>query len=201
LDGSGTWSINDYWTIGGGGELFSRDTPLRALNAGITADAAKIEATWRQSESRSIATEGYIMPFSDGNLRTGLDSDLQQRVYVDPMFTVDELLNLSESQNSKNEARPYYNPSRDFMAETGPLVTQTLYRRYETIWEHSLQVTPGAYWEQNYGTHFAIGGMYEQRIRYNDTLDAGVGVSFNRQTYDGVYENDISILFNVKERF
>jgi biofilm PGA synthesis protein PgaA len=108
---------------------------------------------------------------------------------------------LAESQNSADSNRPYFNPRQDSLATAGLSITQAIYRRYELIYDHHLVVTPGAYWEQGFGTGGAATVLYEHRIQNNDVLEAGLGVSFSRQPYDGTYQNTIAILFNSRARF
>src|SRR5262249_6334514 len=64
--GKANYEFNDHWSMFGGGELFSRQTPLRALNAGVTADQGHIGGEWRESESRSDRLSLTVMPYSDG---------------------------------------------------------------------------------------------------------------------------------------
>jgi biofilm PGA synthesis protein PgaA len=198
---NGAYAFGDQWSADLDGEILSKETPLRALNAGITADSVNGTATWRQSEARELVLGAGVMPFSDSNLRTEQSAAYTQQLYADSQWTLEGLGDLGASQNSKDENRPYYNPASDLMALAGARVTQVLYRRYETLYEHSVTVKPGAYWEQNFGTSAAFDMRYEQRIHYNDTLNAGVGVDFARQAYDGAYENDISLTFDISERF
>ena len=108
-----TWSINDYWEVGGDAERFARDTPLRALGSGITANAASTDVVYRESESREARLGGEAMIFSDRNVRTSLNGQFTQRLVTQPHFTFDAIVGLAELQNSANANRPYYNPSRD----------------------------------------------------------------------------------------
>ena len=80
-------------------------------------------------------------------------------------------------------------------------INQEIYRRYEFIYDHHLVVTPGVYWEQGFGDGGAINVLYEHRIRINDVFEAGLGVNFSRQPYDGNYENTVAVLLNVRDRF
>lgn len=200
-EGDATYSINDQWTVAGAGELFSRDTPLRALNAGTTADFFGAHATWRQDEARQVRFGGDIMPFSDSNVRSGVDGDYAQQLYTAPNFKLDGLVSAAESQNSANSNRPYYNPSRDFIALVGPRATHTIYQRYTTMWQQSLSLTPGVYWEDHYGSDAAFRARYEQRLFLSNTFEAGAGVNFSRQSYDGNPENDVSLTFDLTDRF
>jgi biofilm PGA synthesis protein PgaA len=197
----GDYTFNDMWSAGVAAELFSAATPLRALNAGVSADEFGIHGKWRQDESRSVTFEATAMPFSDGNFRTGQDAEYIQRLYTDPEFQLDLEGNAASSQNSKNENRLYYNPSLDFTALVGLRGTQTLYRHYETLYEHSLLAMPGLYAQQHYNTTAAWTVRYEQRVHYNETLNAGVGVNYTHQDYDGSAEDAVSLTMDVVERF
>lgn len=196
-----SYALNDTWEVGGYGEIFSRDTPLRGLNSGVTANAASAHATYRASESREIRVDGTVMDFSDDNMRTGLAAGYTERLYTAPHWKIDGLAILAGSRNSEDANRFYYNPSRDAIALLGAEITQTLYRRYERVYEHSLRVTPGTYWQEDFGSSLAADIRYEQRVRSNDVTEAGLGIAFSRQAYDGVPENNVSLFFNFVQRF
>jgi biofilm PGA synthesis protein PgaA len=200
-DGKFKYTFNDQWTAGVAAELFSANTPLRALNAGVTADEYTVSGEWRQDESRQVTFDASVMPFSDNNLRTLQDAEYIERLYTDPNFKLDAEANLGLSQNSQNENRLYYNPSLDLQFLAGLRATQTLYHRYETLYEHSLLAMPGLYAQQHYGTSPAWTIRYEQRIHYNDTLNMGAGVNYTHQDYDGSAEDAVSLTMDVVERF
>ena len=197
----GTWSLNDYWSFGGGGELFALDTPLRALGHGITANSATVNATYRESESRSVKITGEGMDFSDGNLRTSLAGEYTQRLFAMPRFTIDGIFGLAESQNSLGNSRPYFNPRQDALATAGVSFSQTIYRRYQFIYDHHLVITPGVYWEQGFGGGYAASVLYEQRLQINDVFEGALGATFSRQQYDGNYQNTVAVLLSLRERF
>ncbi len=202
LEGEGEWTFNDYWTAGGGYESFSADTPLRALNADVTASKFSGNVEWRQSESREIRYDGDVMSFSDGNTRYGNALTYTERLFTTPDWRFDGVVDTSASHNSGNQtSRIYYNPKLDATALAGLRATQTLSRRYETLYEHSLQVTPGGYWQQDYGTRPAWVVTYEQSLHLNDTLELGAGVNYTHQAYDGVQEDNIGFVVNLVERF
>jgi len=196
-----TWWLDDRWSLGGGAEIYARDTPLRALRNGITADAASASLAFRESESREARLAATGMEFSDGNARRGLSAALTERLYTRPHFTVDGLFGLAGSQNSADANRPYFNPSRDLLATAGVAINQTIHRRYEFVYEHRLTVTPGLYWQQGFGSGGAVTVHYEHRLRSDDVVEAAVGLSFSRQPYDGVYENSSALLGHLRVRF
>ena len=196
-----SWSINDQWTLAGSGETFSRDTPLRAMNQGVTAGAINAHTVWQADTDHQLRIGGDIMPFSDGNLRTGLDTGYSQIVWALPDIKISGLADLGESQNTANSNRYYYNPSRDFIALGGARAVQTLYQRYSTLYQQSLQVEPGIYMEEHYGTSAVVRVRYEQRVFFNQTFEAGLGFNFSRQSYDGAPENDMGISLDLVDRF
>ncbi len=196
-----SWAIDDRWLVGGVGELFSHDTPLRALRSGVTADAGALNLTYRVSESRSLTLATEIMTFSDNNMRTSATGTYTERLLTEPRFSIDAIAGIAGSENSADNNRRYFNPRQDGLSTIGAAINQTLYRRYEFIYDHRLVVTPGIYWEQGFGTAGVVNVRYEQRLRVDDVFDAGLGVGFGRQPYDGQNENAISVLFNLTSRF
>jgi biofilm PGA synthesis protein PgaA len=195
------WSLNDNWSIGGGAELFALDTPLRALGNGVTANAAQADIAWRESESRALKLTAEVMDFSDKNLRTSVTGQFTQRLLTMPRFNIDGIFGLAESRNSAGDGVPYFNPKQDALASFGLSVNQVIYRRYEFIYDHHLVITPGVYWQQTFGGGYAASVLYEQRLRINDVFEAGLGATFSRQQYDGLYQNTVALLLNIRERF
>jgi biofilm PGA synthesis protein PgaA len=200
-DGTFKYTFNDVWTAGIAGELFSALTPLRALNAGVTANRFDVNGLWRQSESRELSLDAYVMQFSDNNTRTVQDGEFIQRLYTNSTFKLDSETDMTLSQDSENQNRLYYNPSHDLQFLSGLRATETLYHRYETLYEHSLLAMPGLYMQQHYGTSPAWTVRYEQRVYYNDTLNLGGGVNYTHQDYDGSAEDAVSLTMDVVERF
>jgi biofilm PGA synthesis protein PgaA len=187
--------------MGGSGELFALDTPLRALGHGITANAASANVAYRESESRAFTLTGEGMDFSDGDFRTSLTGEATQRLITRPHFTVDGIVGLAESQNSEGNSRPYFNPRQDVLATIGLSINHVIYRRYQFIYDHHLTITPGLYWEKGFGSAGAASILYEHRIQINDVFEAGLGVTFSRQQYDGLYEDTVAVLLNFRTRF
>lgn len=199
--GDVSYGLNDHWTVAGSGELFSRETPLRALNHGITANMVNAHALWKDDEKLSVRFGGSVMPFSDHNFRSEQDVDVTQRLWTQPTWRVDALASAGADQNSKDENRSYYNPKSDFIGLVGARLIHTLYQRYATLWQHSLQVMPGAYWQSRYGTDPTVRARYEHRVFLNQSFEAGMGVNFQRQDYDGAAENDVSLTLDLVDHF
>ena len=141
------------------------------------------------------------MRFSDSNLRTAENAIYQERWLEAPHWTIDSIANLGTTQNSKDENRTYYNPKFDVIGEVGPRITQRLYSRYETWYDHALTLTPGIYWQENHGGSFASSLRYEHRWHYDDAFEFDFGGTWVRQAFDNVYENDFGAFFNLVKRF
>jgi biofilm PGA synthesis protein PgaA len=197
---AGDWSLGDQWDVSGEGEIFSTDTPIRALLHHITADAGTLSLGYRESESRDVKTSVQVMPFSDGNVRTSLSTHADQRVYTMPHLELNGTVELSASQNSSTD-EPYFNPHHDALGAAGFDLTHILYRRYDFTYDQQLVASVGPYWEQNFGTGLAWTVQYQQQIKSHDTAELSLGVSFARQPYDGQYENTIAVTFNSILRF
>jgi biofilm PGA synthesis protein PgaA len=190
-----TWSPNDTWQIDGKGAIFSPDTPLRALLHGVTADSADLDWTYRSSELFKITFGVGVMDFSDGNLASGLKSNLTQRVYTDSSLTVDALVDLAATRNTMPR-QAYYSPAADFQSLLGIDIGQVFARRYERYFKNSLTLQAGSYVEQDYGARSVARVGDKLGFHVNDALEISLGLTFGRPVYDGVRENEFSSAFS-----
>jgi biofilm PGA synthesis protein PgaA len=200
--GDVSWSVNDYWLLSAGAQYFSRDIPLRALNAGITANSYDANAMWIPNTSRDLTLDGNIMTFSDGNFRTTESGMYTEHFFTSSRYSIDGLGDLTASQNSKNEDVLYYNPSKDVQAMGGARITQPLYHDHQFLYEHSFEFTPGLYWQQGYGSSPALNAVYKQKLKDLGHFDADASLNYSRQSYDGgPAENSVAILVDLTQRF
>ncbi|MBB1626955.1 poly-beta-1,6 N-acetyl-D-glucosamine export porin PgaA [Achromobacter sp. UMC71] len=197
---SAAYDLDDHWQVGGGGEVMSRDTPLRALTNDISSNRLSGYVRWRANERREWTLSLAPSRFSDGNQRWELGLAGRERVYTAPHLKADLTLDLSTQRNSRDDA-PYFNPRSDLMLLPGARVTHTLYRRYETAWEQIGTIGAGAYTQQGYGTGGVIALGYGQRYRANDVLDMGAMVTGISRPYDGQRERELRITFDLAYRF
>jgi biofilm PGA synthesis protein PgaA len=193
------WSRDDYWQLGGGAEIFSADTPIRALKHDITANSLSAHAVFRESEARAVKVAAEELLFSDGNDRTVLGGEWRERIFTRPHLRLDTLVDTGASHNTKQN-EPFFNPDYDAIATGGAELVHTLYRRYELAYEEAWIVSAGPYWQDHFGTGLAWGARYEQRLK-SDDVDAALGLGFARQPYDGVYENTVTLSFTLTWRF
>ena len=199
--GTVAWSPDDYWLFGLQADSFARDTPLRALRAGVTARSGLLSAAYRVSESRQLELTAEAMSFSDGNQRGSLAGQYTERLLTAPFWSIDGILRVAGSENSADANRRYFNPGADVVATAGLAITQAIYRRYAFSYDHRLVVTPGVYWERGYGSAGVASLLYEHRLRADDVLELALGVTLSRQPYDGVAENAAAALLTLRWRF
>jgi biofilm PGA synthesis protein PgaA len=192
--------INDNWQYGGSLDYLSATTPIRALNADITANGGSGFIRWRANESREWKLSLSPSHFSDGNDRIETLLTGREGIYSSPGVQVDLGLEVSASHNSKADT-VYFNPKSDFSVLPTVTVNHVLYHRYETQWSQQFQVGAGTYSQRDYST----GGVgligYGQRVRWNDVLEAGANLSLISRPYDGVRERDLRLLVDLTYRF
>lgn len=107
---------------------------------------------------------------------------------------------MAASQNSKEDVI-YYNPKRDFAYVPAVTLNHIMYRRYKTIWSQQVQLGVGGYWEKNYGNGLVTTAGYGQRVQWNDVIDTGVAVVYDKRPYDGKREHDVTLSFDLNYRF
>ncbi|MBR0778150.1 poly-beta-1,6 N-acetyl-D-glucosamine export porin PgaA [Bradyrhizobium diazoefficiens] len=194
------WSMTDQFKLSFAGELFSWDTPLRALLHGITADSIATKATYRWDESRSLSGSFGYMPFTDGNQRFIAGAIYAQRLINIPHFDLTATGEVSASRNNRPEA-PYYNPDSDLTVDAGLLAEHVLWRRYDTSLVQAFLVNGGLYAEAHHGTNVIATVSYEHRWRFEPYMDLHYGVQFTRRVYDGSVENTGTITLGGRWRF
>ncbi len=197
---SGWHDFNDDWRIGGSAERLMREAPLQALRNGITVNGGNLWARWRQSERREWQVSVAPSWFSDGNNRVEWSLDGSERLTSGARYTLDFTPNISGSHNSKTDT-PYYSPSRDLAVVPALSLDHLMYRHYQTEWSQQVELGAGAYWQQGQGSGAVTTVSYGQRVRWNDVLDTGVKLTWDKRPYDGVREKNLSVSFDMNYRF
>jgi biofilm PGA synthesis protein PgaA len=196
---TGTYDIDDHWQVGLEGEVLSRNTPLRALNAGIRSNAITASVRWRADDRRSWRLNVSPSHFSDGNDRQSISLLGIERLYTSPRFMVDLGLTAEMTHNSRQDG-PYFSPKNDLAVMPSIDVSQTLYNNYETNWRHHVMVGAGTYRQAGHATR-PVGVIgYGHRWR-NDAIDAGLTFSMATRPYDGQREHEKRATFDMIFRF
>jgi biofilm PGA synthesis protein PgaA len=194
------WSATDRIRFAFAAELFSWETPLRALLNGITADSYSTKATYRWDESRSLSGTFSYMPFTDGNQRFSAGAVFKQKLINVPHF---DLIATGEVYASHNDrpAAPYYNPDHDLSVDGGLTAEHTIWRRYENSWVQALSVNAGAYAEAHFATDVIATVSYEHRWHFDPFGELHYGVQLTRRVYDGSVENTATLTTGLRWRF
>ncbi|CNJ65929.1 poly-beta-1,6 N-acetyl-D-glucosamine export porin PgaA [Yersinia kristensenii] len=196
-----TWyEFNDHWRVGGQVERLAKDTPLRAMKNNISANSASAYVFWKADDRRDAELSVTPSRFSDGNNRWEYELNGRQRIWTGPYLTADFNLGLAASTNTKEDVI-YYNPKRDFTYLPAVTLNHIMYRHYKTIWSQQVQMGVGGYWEKKYGNGLVTTASYGQRVQWNDVVDTGVAVIYDKRPYDGAREHDLSLAFDLNYRF
>jgi biofilm PGA synthesis protein PgaA len=193
------WLVTDQVRLSFAGELYSWDTPLRALLFGITADEYAAKATYRWHESRSISGSFAYLPFTDGNQRFTGGVTFKERLINLPGFDLTGLAEAYASSNNQPNA-PYYNPTRDLSLTGGFLAEHVLWRRYDTSLVQALTVDGGLYSEYGFSDNWIGTLNYEHRWRFDPLTEFHYGVLLTRRAYDGSIENTLTFIIGLRQR-
>lgn len=196
----GWHDVSDSWRIGGSAERLMRSAPLQALRNGISANGGSFNVRWRQSERREWQLSAAPSWFSDGNRRIEWTLDGSERLASGARYSLDFTPNVSGSHNSKTDG-PYYSPSRDLSVLPALALDHLMYRHYQTEWRQQITLGAGHYWQQGYSSGAMTQASYGQRVLWNDVLDTGVTLTWDKRPYDGVREQNLSVSFDMNYRF
>jgi biofilm PGA synthesis protein PgaA len=194
------WSATDQIKLAFAGELFSWDTPLRALLHGITADEYSTKATYRWDESRTLSGSFAYSPFTDGNQRFAGAATFKQKLIALPDLDLSGTIEVSASHNNRPEA-PYYNPDYDLTVDGGMTMEHTIWRRYEDSLVQTLSVNAGLYAEAHHTDNVIATFKYEHRWRFDPLTEFHYGVEVDRRVYDGSAEYTEAFTFGLRRRF
>lgn len=197
---SGWHDFNDNWRVGGSAERISRNTPLRALRSGVTANGGDAFVRWYQNERREYQLSVAPSWFSDGNDRFEYSLSGHERLFSRPRFTLDFTPSISGSFNNKEDVN-YYNPKRDLSLVPGLTAEHLLYHHYDNAWTQQLYAGAGSYMQKGQGSGLITTVGYGQRVQWNNVVEGGFMLTWDRRPYDGERERNISVSFDLNVRF
>lgn len=190
----------DSWQFSGELERISRTTPLRALRNGISANRAAASVHWYQNERRDYRVSAAASDFSDGNRRQEYSVSGQQRVWQKPAMTLTLSPEIAVSANSHADTL-YYNPARDLSTAASFTLDHQMYRHYDTLWSQQIVAGGGAYWQKQHAPGAITLLGYGQRVQWNNVLDAGLMLNWDKRPYDGKRESNLAVTFDATLRF
>jgi biofilm PGA synthesis protein PgaA len=196
----GVWHLDDYWSFPFNAEIYSHDTPLRAIRNGVRANALSFGLTYRAHESRSINFNAQIMDFNDSNFRTRFTLSGTQRLINLPKQKLNAFGELSVSNNSRNSV-PYFNPESDFTLMGGLEHLWRVYRRYDHSLHQRVRVSAGNYTQRGYGSGIIFGFEYAHILELDNRRSMSYGLGAKRRVYDGDPEWNEYGFFSLNWRF
>lgn len=197
---SAAHDVSDRWQLGGELERISQQTPLRALRNGVSANRGEGWLRWSPNERREYRFSAAASRFTDRNRRQEYTLSGKERLWQTPWLTLDLQPGLSASANSRTDTA-YYSPARDLAATAALAVDHTLYQRYDTVWSQQLLAGGGSYWQKNHAAGAITVLGYGQRLRWNNVVDTGVMLNWDKRPYDGKRENNLAITLDANIRF
>lgn len=178
------WHLDDHWSVPAVAEIFSRDTPLRAIRNGVRANAFSLGVNYRAHESRVLRLNGQVMDFNDGNFRASLGLSGEQRLLTWPKHKLTAFGEVTASSNSLNDAA-YFNPDSDLTLLGGLEHLWRIYRRYERSFHQRIRVSGGHYSQEGFGGDYILGFEYAHLWEAHYRFNLSYGIGRDRRVYDG----------------
>lgn len=197
---SADYLFDDHWTVGGTAELFSDETPLRAVKNNVKSDSIFLRSSYRVSESLRFDGAIGFSDFDDGNERLSGYLGSTARAYSSAKYVLNLALTVYGSDNSLANAA-YYNPEQDFSAALNTENQFLLYRKYDTAFWNDVSFDVGPYWQKNFGTSANYSGSYQHRWQWDGLYELSYGVRLASRVYDGDREIELSGFGRLAVRF
>ncbi len=194
------WMPDDFWRLTLGGELFSVDTPLRALHHGIRSDAVSATINYRWSEQRDLFVGIQGSSFTDNNDRIAGSAVFRQRLLDIPHFDLDGRIEAYGSANSRREVF-YFNPEQDFSLQGALHLDHVYFRHYDDLLAQQIDVGYGFYDQKGYGSRWIGHIRYEQRYKFTPWVEMLAGIEFGQNVYDGHAEPYRLVRFMINGKF
>ncbi|AIR03547.1 biofilm formation protein HmsH [Cedecea neteri] len=193
-------SFSDGWRVGGEVERLARATPLRALRNGVSANQANLWLRWHQSERREYQLATATSWFSDHNHRQEYTLQGKERLWQTARIALDLQPGVAYSTNSQTDT-VYYSPKWDLSAAPTLVANHVMYQRYDTVWSQQISAGAGIYRQKNYGAGAMTSLGYGQRIQWNNVLDTGAMLNWEKRPWDGKRETHLAVAFDANLRF
>jgi biofilm PGA synthesis protein PgaA len=194
------WTPTDHWNFEADTELYSMETPLRAVLHGITANSVGGGAGYDWHESTGLSVSFHAYDFSDGNRRLNGGFRFAQRLVDRPHLKITVRPEIYVSRNTKLDA-PYFNPSQDLSVLPGFDILHTFWRRYERSFRQHITGGIGTYWQCGYGTGTIASITYEQINQVSPNTELHYGATYSRRVYDGDPVDSITFSLALAQRF
>lgn len=196
------WRPDDHWNLEFGAQKFADDTPLRAINDGVSADSISAGVGYDWSQAHGIGASLSRYDFSDGNRRLQIGAHYTALVVDVPHLDIYLRPDVYASKNTLDAAQAsYYNPARDASATLALDIRHVFWRSYEKSLAQKLVLFGGTYWERDYGSGPIYGASYEQTWQPSAWCEWNYGIAWAHRLYDGNGERDMQVFIRLDKRF
>lgn len=180
------WShwLNDNWRYRLGYQKNSNQTPLRALESGLDANAYQAGLDWRQNESRNASFGYQLLDISDGNQRQSLSARYNQRLHATAKHITSGGVEAYYDNNSQAGGN-YFNP--DHSASYGVNLEHdwlSWHKDQQTFTQH-FEVSAGVSQQAGFSGKTYANALYQHEWELNRIWQINYGVGWGSQTYDG----------------
>lgn len=195
------WEPNDHWDLDAKASYRTNDIPLKAVSDGTYANDVTIGAGWQGNESSSLSARSTLSHFTDGNQRTSLSMQWEQRWISNASWQVSSLLGVSGSHNSSTAPVSYFNPRRDHDVMLTGMGDYITWRNYDYRFTQRLEAGLGRYWQYGYPSGAITYLRYGHDWQLGRSVEWRYGVAIVMRPYDGVRETQIRADMHLLWRF
>lgn len=193
------WRLDDHLSFSLGGDLNSREVPLRGVRAGVHGDAVEAGARYRWHESRELAVSAGRLDLSDGNDREWGSAAFTTRVFNRPRHKVHLSARGYASRNSATGVA-YYNPASDRELALGATHEWRVFRRYDHGLVQRVGIEAGDYWQEDFGSGAVWSLFAEHDWQLGPRTALRYGVRTGGRVYDGEREHAAALFLGVTWR-
>lgn len=192
---SATWLASDYVQYNGRLEIASAETPLRALDIGVTANVAGLGVTYKADDSQVWSANAEVWKFSDDNTRRILSISQKQRLNYHPTLRVHSRVTAAYSSNTNTNV-PYFSPQQDLLLEGELEIDHLMWRDYEYSARQHLWASVGNYAQYSYGNRTNWSLRYAHEWRSDPWWSLRYGIGLNQRHFDGNREKHKFVFAN-----
>ncbi|MFK7794250.1 MAG: poly-beta-1,6 N-acetyl-D-glucosamine export porin PgaA [Gammaproteobacteria bacterium] len=197
---NGVWKRDDHVSLFGELQSYSRNVPLRAINADIDGESVSAGAQYRWDESHYLRASASFTDFSDGNQRTSFFIQHEHDVYQSAHHQIYLSEEFYISENTEDDVG-YFNPEGDYSFRVAAKYRGVIWREYEKSLTHRLNLGIGNYKQENESNAGIWDIEYRQQWAPSHDFEVDYGVLHRRRSYDGEAESYNAISASVNWRF
>ena len=181
------WRAGDAWQLAASWDSNSFDIPWRARQAGISARAAQVEATWLHNEARRVSLRAQQQAFTDGNQRSSAGVAWRERWWSSAKFQFETVLAADAGRN-RLQAVPYFSPGQESAAMLTARGQWLTWKSDDRTMLQVLEAGIGRYRQQGFGSGATSLVRYAHEWNWGAGWLLRYGLGTSTHPYDGETE-------------